>query len=113
MKLARKARQKKRKAFAQERQNRREEKSEQKSFAAVMLAQSKKGVPHCEWNGSAFVPTRPKPSPRMDVNASIMHVVHEKFGSRWTGSRKGAYASRKANGITDSGCQPVQTFLSK
>ena len=105
MKLARKARQKKRKAFAQERQNRREEKSEQKSFAAVMLAQSKKGVPHCEWNGSAFVPTRPKPSPRMDVNVSIMHMVHEKFGSRWTGSRKGAYTSRKANGITDSGCQ--------
>ena len=34
-----------------------------------------------------------------------MHTVHEKFGSRWSGSRKGTHTPRKANAVTDSGCQ--------
>ena len=58
-----------------------------------------------EWNGSQFVPQTPAPSPKLDINASIMHSAYTKLGVNWKGSRKGIYKPRVVSAITDSGCQ--------
>ena len=101
MKKLKKARLKKRRSFAKERDRRRAEESEDKYFAATV----KSGLPHCEWDGAAFVPTNPKPSPKVEVNASMMHTVHQKFGVRWSGSRKGTFKPHPIEAVADSGCQ--------
>ena len=58
-----------------------------------------------EWDGASFVPQRPAASPKLEVNVSIMHLAHKKFGVNWSGSRKGTYQPRNVTAITDSGCQ--------
>ena len=58
-----------------------------------------------EWNGASFVPQRPAPSPKIDVNVSIMHSAHKKLGVNWCGSRKGSYSPTTVCAVTDSGCQ--------
>jgi hypothetical protein len=84
--MLKKARQRKRRDIAERQFQRQEEKFEDKFFAASLKRDMKKGTnssllpPHCEWNGTDFVPTQPKPSPKLDVNVSVMHVAHEKFG---------------------------------
>lgn len=83
----------------------REEMSEDKSFAQAMKMDMKKGLPHCEWDGTDFVPTRPKPSPKVKVNVTLMHAAHKKFGCQWEGSRKGTYKSHTVEAVADSGCQ--------
>ena len=108
-KARRKQRRKKRRAVATEKERRRDEISGDKAFAATVKANLKsgvpRGVPHCEWDGTDFVPTRPKPPPRVDVNVSIMHAAHKKFGVDWRGSRRGIHQSRNVPSIADSGCQ--------
>ncbi len=111
MKARKKARQRKRRALALAKRRRREEESEDKCFAAALshdLKNSQLGTlppPHCEWNGTEFVPRRPKPSPKVEVNVAIMHVAHRKFGIQWKGSRRGAHKSRRTKAVADSGCQ--------
>ena len=61
--------------------------------------------PHCEWDGSEFVPKRPKPSPQVEVNVTVMHAAHKKFGVQWRRSHKGIHKPRKADAVADSGCQ--------
>ena len=43
-------------------------------------------VPHMEWDGTTFTPTKPSPPPRIDVSVSMMPAAHEKFGVKWRGS---------------------------
>ena len=64
-----------------------------------------RGYPHMEWNGTSFTPTPPSPPPRMDINVSMMHTAHEKFGVKWNGSRKGLYKRHTVTTLADSGCQ--------
>ena len=92
--------------LAQERRRRKDEESGDRSFAHVMKSQMPtNGIPHCEWDGTDFVPTRPSPSPKITVNVSIMHAAHKKFGVTWKGSRRGAFKSHAVDAIADSGCQ--------
>ena len=58
-----------------------------------------------EWDGAAFKPARPAPSPRVDVNVTLMQAAYEKMGVKWTGSRKGMFQSRTVSAVADSGCQ--------
>ena len=67
--------------------------------------------PHCEWDGTEFVPTRPKPSLKVQANVSVMHAAHEKFGVRWKGSRRGIFASRAVEAFADSCCQTCTAGL--
>ena len=78
--------------------------SDDKCFALSMKTGLKR-VPHCEWNGTEFSPTRPKPSPRIDVNVSVMHAAHKRFGINWTGSHKGIHKPLMVEVVADSGCQ--------
>ena len=116
MKASKKLRQRKRRAVIREKEKRRHEASGDKHFAAAMktdlkkglkgiLKNTVKGVPHCEWNGTEFVPTRPKSSPRVDANVSVMHAAHKSFGIDWRGSRRDIHRPRVVSSITDSGCQ--------
>ena len=76
-----------------------------KSFAAALLSSSNRKHAHMEWDGVEFVPTKPEPSPRLTVNASIMHASHKKLGVDWKGSRVGSYDPKELDGIADTGCQ--------
>ena len=58
-----------------------------------------------EWDGAAFTPQKPAPSPVLHVNISIMHSAHKKLGVNWSGSRKGTYQSQGVDAIADTGCQ--------
>ena len=73
--------------------------SEDKSFAALLIAG---GYPHMEWNGAQFVLQTPAPSPKLDVNVSIMHSAHTKLVVNWKGSRKGISQPRVVSAIADS-----------
>ncbi len=105
MKAAKKERQRKRRAPKRAKASRRKLASEDKSFGAAMVIASKKGFPHMEWDGAQFAPTRPKPPPRLDVNVSVMHEAHKKFGVTWSGSRRGIHKSHKTDAVSDTGCQ--------
>ncbi len=112
LKVAKKERQRKRRAATLEQKRLSDERFEDRYFAATLRHDLKRGQlnapsppPHCEWDGTDFVPTRPKPSPKLDVNITVMHAAHEKFGVRWSGSRKGIYKPRVAEAVADSGCQ--------
>ena len=105
MRKARKIRQRKRKQEAKAKADRNAVSRADKTFASTLLQEGKKGYPHMEWNGSTFIPQRPAPSPELEVNASIMHSAHKKFGMRWSGSRKGTYKPHAVNAIADTGCQ--------
>ena len=102
MKRMKKARQRKRREMIKLSAERKLTASEDKSFAALLIAG---GYPHMEWNGAQFVPQTPAPSPKLDVNVSIMHSAHTKLGVNWKGSRKGIYQPRVVSAITDTGCQ--------
>ena len=54
-----------------------------KSFAAALLSSSNRKHAHMEWDGSEFIPTKPEPSPRLTVNASIIHASRKKLGVDW------------------------------
>ena len=111
MKARKKARQRKRRNLAKVRAQRREEEFEDKFFAASLKHDLRANSninhlpPHCEWDGTDFVPTRPKPSPKVDVNVSVMHSAHNKFGVHWKGSRRGTFASHTISAFADSCCQ--------
>ena len=83
----------------------REESSTDKVFADFLRYQISKKQPHMEWDGANFVPTKPRPSPVLEVNTALMLSAHEKFGVKWRGSRKGAYQSKRVKVVADSGCQ--------
>ena len=51
-----------------------------KSFASSLLSSSNKKDAHMEWDGSELSPTKPEPSLRLTLNASIMHASHKKLG---------------------------------
>ena len=118
MKEAKKARRRKRKQVLKAKAERNETERADKAFAAtvqrattvqsaatVQCNMKKSGFPHMEWNGSTFIPRRPAPSPKLKVNASIMHSAHKKLGARWIGSRRGIYRPRAVDSIADTGCQ--------
>lgn len=79
--------------------------SEDKSFGAYMQSWNKRGYPHMEWDGEAFTPKTPAPTPKLKVNVTLMSAAYEKMGVKWTGSRKGLHQSREVTAVTDSGCQ--------
>ena len=82
--------------------------SEDKVFALSvkpMTPSEHLGIPHMEWNGTDFAPKRPAPSPRIDIQVSIMHAAHERFGVKWKGSRKGIHKPHTVRTLADSGCQ--------
>ena len=58
-----------------------------------------------EWDGEQFSPTRPAPSPKIRVDVTLMPAAYERFGVKWTGSRKHAFQSHTSEGTTDTGCQ--------
>ena len=58
-----------------------------------------------EWDGASFVPCTPAPSPKLEVNVSMMHSAYKKLGVKWHGSRKGTYRPCSVTAITDTGCQ--------
>ncbi len=111
MKAAKRCRQRKRRAKQREKKRRKEEESYDRHFAHAMKIAVSKGIPHCEWNGTDFVPTRPKPPPRVDVAISMMHGAHHKLGIRWRGSRRGAYRRHAKSAVADSGCQTCSAGL--
>ena len=80
MKVAKKQRQGTRRAKVKTKANRRSLAADDKCFGFAMVAASKKGYPHMEWDGAQFSPTRPKPPPKLVVNVSIMSEAHKKFG---------------------------------
>ena len=67
--------------------------------------ENKRSHPHMEWNGGEFVPQAPAPSPIIEVEATVMEAAHKKLGVNWSGSRKGAFKTRRSKGLADSGCQ--------
>ncbi len=105
MRLAKKARQRKRKEETKAKAEQKATLRADKAFAATVMRNEKKGYPHMEWDGVMFIPRRPAPSPKLKVNASIMHSAHRKLGVRWKGSRRGIYKPRSVNSIADTGCQ--------
>ena len=111
VRAARKQRQHARCAAAKAKAKRRTIAAEDKSFGAAMWAADKKGVPHMEWDGSQFLPTRPKPPPKLTVNVSVMPEAHKKFGRVWRGSRKGAFNSHAVEAFTDTCCQTCTAGL--
>ena len=54
----------------------------------LFLVRENKRYGHMECDGSEF---KPEPSPKLTVNASIMHASHKKPGINWRGSRIGSY----------------------
>ena len=105
MRRLRKARQKKRRKAQKKKKDKQVTASADKAFAATLQRDVRKGYPHMEWNGSEFTPQKPESSPTLQVNVSLMHSCHKKFGVRWRGSRKGSYQSRRAKSVADTGCQ--------
>ena len=105
MKMIRKARQRKLRSLKREKELRRDQNSDDKGFALSIKTSMKKGLSHCEWDGTGFIPTRPKPSPKIDVNVSMMHAAHKKFGVCWRGSHKGIFKPKTVEAVADSGCQ--------
>ena len=101
----RKARQRKAKAHSSTRKARRQLATEDRSFAAAILRNARKSQPHLVWNRTSFIPGRPAPSPTLRVNVEMMHAAHERFGSRWKGSRKGIYRPTWVESVGDTGCQ--------
>ena len=83
----------------------REESSVDKVFADFLRYDLARKQPHMEWDGARFVPTKPRPSPRVEVNATLMLTAHEKFGMTWKGSRRGVYRSNPVEAVADTGCQ--------
>ena len=71
----------------------------------------KVGHPHMEWNGEEFVPKTPSPSPYLPVEATMMQAAHSKLGVTWQGSRKGAFSTRRVQGLADTGCQTCTAGL--
>ena len=105
MKQAKKRRQGMRRTKANTKVARKNLAADDKLFGATMVAASKKGYPHMEWDGAHFSPSRPKPPPKLMVNVSIMSEAHKKFGKAWRGSRKGALGSHAVEAYTDTCCQ--------
>ena len=105
MKKWMKARQKVRKQKVKVRLERKTNKSVDKAFAAALISSSNKRHSHMEWNGSDFIPTKPEPSPKLSVKATIMHTAHKKLGVDWKGSRLGCYSPKNIDSIADTGCQ--------
>ena len=70
-----------------------------------VMSKGRAKYPHMEWDGTAFVPKHPKPSPYIKVSATLMEAAHTKLGVKWTGSRKDAFTQRYAMALADSGCQ--------
>lgn len=105
MKAKKKARQQKRKEQMKRNVERRSIASADKAFAATIRRELRKGYPHMEWDGASFTPQRPAPTPQLEVNVSVMHSAHKKFGVNWCGSRKDAYRPHSVVAITDTGCQ--------
>ena len=80
MKKWMKARQKVRKQKVKVRLERKTNKSVDKAFAAALISSSNKRHTHTEWDGSDFILTKPEPSPKLSVKATIMHTAHKKPG---------------------------------
>ena len=61
--------------------------------------------PHLQWKDGDFKAISPAAPPKLDVNVSIMHTAHKKFGLVWNGSRKCAFNTHNIQAIADTGCQ--------
>ena len=85
---------------------RKSQESDDKQFGAIVTVHQKlhmKGYPHLEWDGAKFSATNPDPTPKVNVNISVMHEARRKLGVRWSGSRKGIFKSHAVEAITDTG----------
>ena len=101
----RKARRRKRKLLAAQKECRKQVRAEEKAFAANMIRHAREAQPHLVWNGTTFTPGKPAPPPRMTVSLTVMHAAHERFGCRWKGSRVGYARPKSFKTIADTGCQ--------
>ena len=80
-------------------------KAEDKLFAAALAKDTQYHLPHMEWDGTQFSPKAPAPSPKIQVNVSLMPAAYEHFGVKWVGSRKRAFQPHASDATTDTGCQ--------
>ena len=104
-KAAKKIRQRQRREVEREKKARRQIASEDKAFASYASKSISNAQPHLQWQVDRFVPMAPAPSPRINIEVSIMHSAHEKLGRQWKGSRQGIFNSNTLSAIADTGCQ--------